>query len=150
MRMTYQNLGSKLLLFLYGTKEEIVGRHNSLFNWGATNGELNWSTDNSATVLITGDKKTPEEKLRHYFFNVEVMRLMRLCDTCGISKKGRKYGVASQVKTIAERRFNEVTKEPNPIEWGKTLDPFETGIIAAEKPDMDLKDYFISKGLEAK
>jgi hypothetical protein len=135
MKMTFQNVGSSTVLFLYGTKEEIVGRGNSLYNWAGTNGELKWLSDGCAICWSS------PKQLLNYFFQLAIMELWD--DT----KKGKKHGVEPEARKLAQERFNAVPQEESSLRWADGIDVFEMGVIAAEKPDDDLLDYFVTRGL---
>lgn len=136
MKMTLQNVGSSVVLFIYGTRQEILDRHNSLYNWAAIGAtEPRYLSDDCAICWTTFTK------LRKYFFNLAVMELW------GDGKKGKKNGVAPEAWAIADKRVAEVSQEPHSLSWGNSLDIHEMGEVIAEKPDDDLLDYFVTRGL---
>ncbi len=135
MKMTFQNVGSSTVLFLYGTKEEIIGREYSLYNWNGINGELKWLSDGCAMCWST------PAKLLNYFFQLAVMELW------DDSKKGKKHGVEPEARKLAKERFDAVPQETHSLHWADGIDIFEMGEITAEKPDEDLLDYFVTRGL---
>jgi hypothetical protein len=63
-----QNLGTILAIFLQGDKIDIERRYYSFYNYGATNGELEYWCDNTGLLWLYSDKYyTAEEKLYKAF-----------------------------------------------------------------------------------
>jgi hypothetical protein len=71
--LIYQNLGSSWAVGILGaTKLEVEQRYYSLYNWGATNGELHWveETEPRCFAYIWTTKK----KLFQYFIKLEALK----------------------------------------------------------------------------
>jgi hypothetical protein len=148
MKLTYQSYGSSIQLYIEGTPAEAYGKYLSLFNWGATStgkdgsswefNQVAWVKDGVIAVWTT------MERLKEYLFNLHTTRL-----TKGNTNhlKGQKDGVKDAARAAAEADFAAIQHETYRSVNGSFVE-HEFGTIVAEKPDLDLKDYFITKGLQ--
>ena len=138
--ITHQNLGSSWAVFIYGdNREEIEQRFFSFWNWNATSGELEWLTEGRAKFW------TSKERMRKYFENVS---LMELADSRPNDFKGKPQGALPEARRLALEKLKSLTHE-NVLTFGGGYDFYELGTISAEKPDTDLKDYFIIRAHSA-
>jgi len=137
IKLSYQNYGSSILLFIQGANEEEThGKYLSLYNWNATSSEPTWVADNVVSCWST------LERLKDYFFHRRCMELTEFSPNFGI-----KGGVATEAHRLAAEDFSNVQSEKHRI--FKTNYDFHTlGTIVAERPDEDYKDFCISKGLQ--
>ena len=140
VKMTYQNCGSNWVVFIKGdTQIEIEQQYYSLWNWNATSGELDWLQDDLAKIW------TSKARLLRYFQNI---CLNELIDTRASEFEGVKGGALSKAKEMAKERFDTLEKTDDSIVFGREYEPFTMGKISAEKPDEDLKDYFLRRAFE--
>lgn len=136
-KMTYQDFGNNWIVFINGdNKTEIEQQYYSLWNWKATSGELDWLSDDCAKIWTT------RAKMVRYFRNI---CLNELIDTRVIEFKGKKGGAFPEAKEMAKERVNKLEKTNSRMAFGGFIEPYVCGKISAEKPDLDLKDYFINK-----
>ena len=56
MQLVKQNLGAHWVIGIKGNKDEIEQFHNRIYNWGGTNGELQWMSESFAYFWITLEK----------------------------------------------------------------------------------------------
>lgn len=148
MKLTYQSYGSSIQLYIEGTPQEAYGKYLSLFNWNATStgkdggswafDEVKWVKDGVIAVWTT------LERLENYFFNLHTTSM-----TKGNTRhlKGQKDGVKDAALAAAKADLAAITHETYRSVNGAFVE-HEFGTIVAEKPDLDLKDYFITKGLQ--
>lgn len=97
-------------LGIRGTKEQINLRHNSLYNFGATNAtELNWVEDGFAYTWVN------PENLKNYFLKSSIAMLINnKADGCGRAFKGCKgpgMGALQRAKELAKERMAKVKVE---------------------------------------
>lgn len=150
MKLAYQSYGSSILLYINAnSNEEAYSKYVSLYNWGATstgsNGgswafdDVDWISHGVIAVWST------IERLQSYLFNIHLMRLLNENEA---KYRGVKGGAKDDAVEAALAEFNSIECESyrsinsSPVEYG-------LGTISAEKPDEDLKDMFISRGLQS-
>lgn len=143
VKITIQNYGSSLLLFIQGnTPQDAYERWLSLSNWGATRQregeEPNFVHDNVISCWTT------EEKLLAYFARIN---LNRLADELGSKAKGVKGGLMPQAIELAKQQIAALEVESFRSVNSNFVE-HEFGTIEAEKPDEDLKDFFILRGFQ--
>ena len=139
--LKYQSYGSSILLFVEGdSREAVYGKYLHLWNWNATSSEPEWVTDKVISVWST------IERLQVYLFNT---CLMRVLGKGGDAKfKGVKGGAKDAALKLAMAEFDAIEQESYRSINGSFVE-HEFGTIEAEKPDTDLKDYFILRGFAA-
>lgn len=131
--ITYQNCGTNWIVFIDGeTHEEIEQHFFSFWNWNATSGELAWLTEGRARFWTT------KERMQSYFENI---CLMELIDSRPNDFKGKKFGAFPEAKRLASERLASLKAE-KVLTFGTNDEPYELGVISAEKPDEDLKSSF--------
>lgn len=126
--MTYQNFGSAWLCVLRGKTEDIELVFNGLFNFGATNGDIQYF-DHSKTVATFW---STEESLQRFFYNVSVFS--------GVTRyRGKAVNQAEANKKIEYIRDH--CHEPF-MDFDNVFAPdvYGVGSIKAENPDNDFKD----------
>ena len=73
VKMVFQNLGASWALGLASENQhEIEEKFLSLYNWGATNGELHWLSETPGYYFAY--IWTSENKLKKYFENIEKLK----------------------------------------------------------------------------
>lgn len=129
MKLTYQDYGSSILLFINASNDkDAYGKYLSLWNWNCTSSEADFVDTGVIAVWST------VEKLKKYLFD---MRVLSLADSAPL--KGVKGGCAPQAKLLAEQDFAEITHEPY-RSMNSSFFEFSMGLIEAEKPDDDFRD----------
>lgn len=131
--MTYQNFGSSYLCILRGKTEDIELVFNGLFNFGATNGGLDYYDHSKTVAVFWSDYKS----LRKFFFNRRFIpqsdepsgRIIRAC--------------------MHEAQDNMILLSENHEFFMRFADSYmpethDVGSISAERPDHDMKDAIIS------
>ena len=103
MKLTYQDCGSSIALFLEGDGDDIIEKHMSLWNHGATRTELEWVTDTRAYFWTT------KKKLLKALVDAKLFHLL------GITKsieeyKGKKKGLLPKARELAEIEFSHIDK----------------------------------------
>jgi len=129
MKITYQNYGSSILLFVNAESDEVAyGKYLSLWNWNCTSSEASHVKDGVIACWST------IERLKNYLFRIRVMQLI-----ASSPKKGVKGGVAKDAHALAEQDFLVIEHEQyRSVNSSGTEYGF--GCIDAEKPDDDFKD----------
>jgi len=129
MKLTYQNYGSSILLFVNAESDEIAhGKYLSLWNWNCTSSEASYVKEGVIACWST------VQRLKDYLFN---RRVIELSDSA--PNKGVKGGVATEARKLAEQDFLAIEQEQyRSINSSGT--EYELGLIEAEKPDDDFKD----------
>lgn len=130
----YQDYGTSILLFIKGkTQQDAYNQWLSLFNWGATSTEPQDVADNVISCWST------VKKFQRYFFNLHENRLWQ---NRPIHAKGEMdievmaYGLAkAEFEAVQTESFRSVNSEG---------EPFEFGVICAEKPDDDFADAVLN------
>lgn len=137
--IVYQNYGTAILLFITGDKpEDAYGQWLSLYNWGATSTEPQDASDGVISCWST------IEKFQRYLFNLFENRLWNDSrynkgdmDLCVESWKRAKAAFeATQTES-----FRSINSEQ---------DPYEFGVIAAERPDDDFATAVLTHAFESR
>ena len=135
--LTYQSNGSVLKLLIKGdTAQEMEDRYLSLYNWNVVN-----SREEVSDLLWLC--WTTREKMVKYLTN---LHLFKLLDEEPNRFKGRKGGAMALAKTLALEELESIPQEPF-VNFSESESSYthDLGVISAEKPDTDLKDYFITR-----
>jgi hypothetical protein len=122
----YQNYGTSILLFIKGeTEQDAYDKWLSLFNWGATSTEVN----NVAPCVVSCWSTI--EKFKRYLFNIHEARLL--------NNRPTNMTDDELVKLATQRADNEfeafATEKHRSV--NNDSDPYEMGVLVAEKPDDD-------------
>ena len=127
MKLIKQNLGAHWVIGIKGDKDEIEQFHNRVYNWGGTNGELQWMSNDFAYFWIT------LEKLERVMFKYVMSSLS--------DKLGKKFiGAKGGLKAVAMNRVkNTIDNIPteNFVRTAQVEDIYNLGTISAEKLDTD-------------
>jgi hypothetical protein len=127
MKLIKQNLGAHWVIGIKGNKDEIEQFHNRVYNWGGTNGELQWMSNDFAYFWIT------LEKLERVMFKYVMNSLS--------DKLGKKFiGAKGGLKAVAMNRImNTIDNIPteNFVRTAQVEDIYNLGTISAEKLDTD-------------
>jgi len=122
-----QNLGAHWVIGIKGKQDEIEQFHNRVYNWGGTNGELQWMSNDFAYFWITLEKL--ERVMFKYVMN-------------GITDKlGKKFiGAKGGLKAVAMNRVkNTIDNIPSEhfVKTAQVQDFYSIGEVSAEKLDTD-------------
>lgn len=125
-KLSYQSYGSSILIFINGeTREDVLGKYLSLWNWNCTSSEPEFVTENVISVWST------LEKFQSYLAQI---RLNELVKNNASKYKGLPGGAARDAWELADQDFANVAYEPfRSINSQFTEHSF--GTICAEKPD---------------
>jgi hypothetical protein len=135
MKISYQNYGSSILLFIQAdSAEEVYGKYLSLYNWNATSSEPSYITDNVISCWST------KEKLYSYFFFKAIDDLRA---NSKVNNKGQRHGHAFLAQEIADRNFAAVESEGYKS-INNSFSEHGMGTICAEKPDDDFKSNLLN------
>ena len=122
-----QNLGAHWVIGIKGNKDEIEQFHNRVYNWGGTNGELQWMSESFAYFWIT------LEKLERVMFKYVMSSLS--------DKLGKKFiGAKGGLKAVAMNRvMNTINNIPSEhfVKTAQIQDFYSIGQVSAEKLDTD-------------
>ena len=122
-----QNLGAHWVIGIKGNKDEIEQFHNRVYNWGGTNGELQWMSESFAYFWIT------LEKLERVMFKYVMNSLS--------DKLGKKFiGAKGGLKAVAMNRVkNTIDNIPSEhfVKTAQVQDFYSIGEVSAEKLDTD-------------
>ena len=122
-----QNLGAHWVIGLEGKKRDIRQYHNRIYNWGGTNGELQWMSESFAYFWIT------LEKLERVMFKY-IMSGMK--DKLGNKFKGAKGGLKAVVMNRVRNTIDKIPSESF-LKTAQVQDFYSIGTISAEKLDTD-------------
>jgi len=127
MKLTKQNLGGPWVIGIEGKRDDIEQYHNRVYNWGGTNGELQWMSETFAYFWIT------IEKLERVMFKYV---MSSVSDKLGKKMKGSKGGLK---KAVMNRVHNTINNTPNDtfVRTAQIQEFFSLGKISAEKLDTD-------------
>lgn len=132
-KITFQNYGTSILLFIEGDRaDSAYGKWLSLFNWGATQTEPRWVTQNTIACWST------IAKYQKYLFDIHENRLWNNCNF-----SSPEMDVPSRAWQLAKQDF-ESTSTESYRSVNNNSEIFEFGIIAAEKPDNDFNDMVLN------
>jgi hypothetical protein len=122
-----QNLGAHWVIGIKGKQDEIEQFHNRVYNWGGTNGELQWMSNDFAYFWITLEKL--ERVMFKYVMN-------SLSDKLGKKFRGAKGGLKSVVSNRVKNTIDSIPTE-NFVRTAQVEDIYNLGTISAEKLDTD-------------
>ena len=122
-----QNLGAHWVIGIKGNKDEIEQFHNRVYNWGGTNGELQWMSNDFAYFWITLEKL--ERVMFKYVMN-------GVTDKLGKKFRGAKGGLKEVVMNRIQNTINNIPTE-NFVRTAQVEDIYSLGTISAEKLDND-------------
>ncbi len=127
MKLMKQNVGAHWVIGIKGNKDEIEQFHNRVYNWGGTNGELQWMSNDFAYFWIT------LEKLERVMFKYVMSSLS--------DKLGKKFiGAKGGLKAVAMNRvMNTINNIPSEhfVKTAEVQDFYSIGQVSAEKLDTD-------------
>ena len=127
MQLVKQNLGAHWVIGIKGKVDDIEQFHNRIYNWGGTNGELQWMSDSFAYFWIT------LEKLERVMFKY-VMNSMS--DKVGGKFRGVKGGLKQIVMNRVQNTIKNIPIE-NFVKTAQIQDFYSVGQVTAEKLDED-------------
>ena len=127
MKLMKQNLGAHWVIGIKGNKDEIEQFHNRVYNWGGTNGELQWMSNDFAYFWITLEKL--ERVMFKYVMN-------GITDKLGKKFRGAKGGLKEVVMNRIQNTINNIPTE-NFVRTAQVEDIYNLGTISAEKLDND-------------
>jgi hypothetical protein len=127
MKLIKQNLGAHWVIGIKGNKDEIEQFHNRVYNWGGTNGELQWMSNDFAYFWITLEKL--ERVMFKYVMN-------GITDKLGKKFRGAKGGLKAVVMNRIQNTINNIPTE-NFVRTAQVEDIYSLGTISAEKLDND-------------
>jgi hypothetical protein len=122
-----QNLGAHWVIGIKGNKDEIEQFHNRVYNWGGTNGELQWMSNDFAYFWIT------LEKLERVMFKYV---MSSLSDKLGKKFRGAKGGLKAVAMNRIKNTIDNIPTE-NFVRTAQVEDIYNLGTISAEKLDTD-------------
>jgi hypothetical protein len=122
-----QNLGAHWVIGIKGNKDEIEQFHNRVYNWGGTNGELQWMSNDFAYFWITLEKL--ERVMFKYVMN-------SLSDKLGKKFRGAKGGLKAVAMNRIKNTIDNIPTE-NFVRTAQVEDIYNLGTISAEKLDTD-------------
>ena len=122
-----QNLGAHWVIGIKGKQDEIEQFHNRVYNWGGTNGELQWMSNDFAYFWITLEKL--ERVMFKYVMN-------SLSDKLGKKFRGAKGGLKA---VVMNRVMNTIKNIPSEhfVKTAQVQDFYSIGQVSAEKLDHD-------------
>lgn len=127
MKLMKQNLGAHWVIGIKGNKDEIEQFHNRVYNWGGTNGELQWMSNDFAYFWIT------LEKLERVMFKYV---MSSLSDKLGKKFRGAKGGLKAVAMNRVMNTIDNIPTE-NFVRTAQVEDIYNLGTISAEKLDTD-------------
>ena len=127
MQLIKQNLGAHWVIGIKGSKDRIEQFHNRIYNWGGTNGELQWMSDSFAYFWITLEKL--ERVMFKYVMN-------SLSDKLGKKFRRSKGGLKQVVMSRVQNTIKNIPVE-NFLKTAQTQDFYSIGQVTAERLDED-------------
>jgi hypothetical protein len=127
MKLIKQNLGAHWVIGIKGNKDEIEQFHNRVYNWGGTNGELQWMSNDFAYFWITLEKL--ERVMFKYVMN-------GITDKLGKKFRGAKGGLKAVAMNRIKNTIDNIPTE-NFVRTAQVEDIYNLGTISAEKLDND-------------
>jgi hypothetical protein len=127
MKLMKQNLGAHWVIGIKGNKDEIEQFHNRVYNWGGTNGELQWMSNDFAYFWITLEKL--ERVMFKYVMN-------GVTDKLGKKFIGAKGGLKGVVSNRVKNTIDNIPTETF-VRTAQVEDIYSLGTISAEKLDTD-------------
>ena len=127
IKLYKQNLGAHWVIGIKGSKDRIEQFHNRVYNWGGTNGELQWMADDFAYFWITLEKL--ERVMFKYVMN-------GITDKLGEKFRGSKGGLK---EVVLNRVKNTISKIPSEffVRTAQVEPTYSLGQVSAEKLDAD-------------
>ncbi len=127
IKLYKQNLGAHWVIGIKGSKDRIEQFHNRVYNWGGTNGELQWMADDFAYFWITLEKL--ERVMFKYVMN-------GITDKLGEKFRGSKGGLK---EVVLNRVKNTISKIPSEffVRTAQVEPTYALGQVSAEKLDTD-------------
>jgi hypothetical protein len=122
-----QNLGAHWVIGIKGKQDEIEQFHNRVYNWGGTNGELQWMSNDFAYFWIT------LEKLERVMFKYV---MSSVSDKLGKKFRGAKGGLKEVVMNRVKNTINNIPSE-HFVKTAQVQDFYSIGQVSAEKLDHD-------------
>jgi hypothetical protein len=122
-----QNLGAHWVIGIKGKQDEIEQFHNRVYNWGGTNGELQWMSNDFAYFWIT------LEKLERVMFKYV---MSSVSDKLGKKFRGAKGGLKEVVMNRVKNTINNIPSE-HFVKTAQVQDFYSIGQVSAEKLDTD-------------
>ena len=127
MQLVKQNLGTHWVIGIKGNKDRIEQFHNRIYNWGGTNGELQWMAEDFAYFWIT------LEKLERVMFKY-VMNSMS--DKLGKKFRGSKGGLKRVVMNRVKNTLKSIPTE-HFVRTAQIQEFYSIGQVSAERLDED-------------
>jgi hypothetical protein len=127
MTLIKQNLGAHWVIGIKGKQDEIEQFHNRVYNWGGTNGELQWMSNDFAYFWITLEKL--ERVMFKYVMN-------GITDKLGKKFRGAKGGLRAVAMNRIKNTIDNIPTE-NFVRTAQVEDIYNLGTISAEKLDTD-------------
>jgi hypothetical protein len=127
MKLIKQNLGAHWVIGIKGNKDEIEQFHNRVYNWGGTNGELQWMSESFAYFWITLEKL--ERVMFKYVMN-------GVTDKLGKKFRRAKGGLKEVVMNRVKNTINKIPSE-HFVKTAQIQDFYSIGQVSAEKLDND-------------
>ena len=127
MKLMKQNLGANWVIGIKGNKDEIEQYHNRVYNWGGTNGELQWMANDFAYFWITLEKL--ERVMFKYVMN-------GITDKLGKKFRGAKGGLKAVVMNRVRNTISKIPVE-NFVRTAQVEPIYSLGQVSAEKLDTD-------------
>ena len=127
MQLVKQNLGAHWVIGIKGKKDRIEQFHNRVYNWGGTNGELQWMSESFAYFWIT------MEKLERVMFKY-VMNSMS--DKLGKRFRNSKGGLKQVVMNRVKNTIKNIPVETF-VRTAQCETPYSIGQVQAESLDED-------------
>jgi hypothetical protein len=127
MTLIKQNLGAHWVIGIKGNKDEIEQFHNRIYNWGGTNGSIQWMSESFGYFWIT------MEKLERVMFKYV---MSSLSDKFGKKFRGAKGGLKAVVMNRVINTINNIPSE-HFVKTAQVQDFYSIGQVSAEKLDHD-------------
>ncbi len=132
MKLTYQDFGSNISLFLEGERDDIIEKHTSLWNHGATKTELEWVTDTRAYFWTTKKKLLKALVDAKLFYLLGITKSVEEC-------KGKKKGLLPKARELADIEFSQIGKVTKQfgkwesVHYEYNYNEIENGLSAVDK-----------------
>ncbi len=138
LKLAIENCGTQLALYLTGdNKQEIEERFYSLWNHGATSGELHWIFDEN-NLNPDGEMRayiwTKPERLEKAIVNAMLFKLLNEGEESNCFK-GCKGGAMPYAKAQAQEFIKSIEGVKNWWRYQAEAEVFELGEICAENLD---------------
>lgn len=138
LKLAIEDIGTQLCLYLTGEdKQEIVERFYSLWNHGATSGELHWIFEES-NLSPEGEMRayiwTTPERLEKAVLNAMLFKLLNEAEESNCFK-GCKGGAMPYAKAQAREFIDSIEGVKNWWRYAAETEVFDLGSIVAENSD---------------